>query len=139
MPNFPFTVTARKWSRVEPHRGGEPGFACARVKLPSCAPASVQHGGGQKRIGGDMQAYSDQERESDPYALPDVEVFYMSGKQMRSYGKDSVWYLEEDRCYMKPGFYYWYCFPGCLPDSEPCGPFTSERAALADAREGGEG
>ena len=24
-------------------------------------------------------------------------------------------------------YYYWYCFPGCLPDSEPIGPFENER------------
>lgn len=24
------------------------------------------------------------------------------------------------------GWFYWYCLPGCLPDSEPFGPFSSE-------------
>jgi hypothetical protein len=32
------------------------------------------------------------------------------------------------------GWFYWYCFPGCLPDSEPIGPFDTEADALADAR-----
>lgn len=63
------------------------------------------------------QHYSDPARESDPYALPDLEVYY-SG------------YPASD-----PGWYYWYCFPGCLPDSDPIGPFDSEADALADARE----
>ncbi len=27
-----------------------------------------------------------------------------------------------------------YCFPGCLPDSDPIGPFPTEEEALEDAR-----
>ena len=30
------------------------------------------------------------------------------------------------------GFYYWYCFPGCLPDSEPIGPFETLEKAQED-------
>ncbi len=33
------------------------------------------------------------------------------------------------------GWFYWFCFPGCLPDSEPFGPFATEDEALDDARE----
>jgi hypothetical protein len=33
------------------------------------------------------------------------------------------------------GFYWWPCFPGCLPDSEPVGPFDSEFECLVDALE----
>lgn len=33
---------------------------------------------------------------------------------------------------LEPGWYYWFCMPGCLPDSEPIGPFrTSGRAEAA--------
>lgn len=85
-----------------------------------------------------MQAYSDHARETDPTALPDVEIFYMSRKDMKGYGPDSVWYLEDDNEYMEPGWYYWFCFPGCLPDSDPIGPFATKEEALADAREGME-
>lgn len=31
------------------------------------------------------------------------------------------------------GVYWWACFPGCLPDSEACGPFASGDEALEDA------
>lgn len=31
------------------------------------------------------------------------------------------------------GFYWWPCFAGCLPDSEPVGPFATEAEAIADA------
>ncbi len=34
---------------------------------------------------------------------------------------------------VKPGWYWWACSPGCLPDGEPSGPFASSRLALADA------
>jgi hypothetical protein len=34
------------------------------------------------------------------------------------------------------GWYWQACFPGCLPDGEPSGPFETEAEALADAREG---
>lgn len=32
-----------------------------------------------------------------------------------------------------PGWYWWLCQPGCLPDSEPIGPFGSSTAAYEDA------
>lgn len=31
------------------------------------------------------------------------------------------------------GWYWWACFPGCLPDGEPNGPFATEAEAIADA------
>jgi hypothetical protein len=62
------------------------------------------------------QHYSDPSRADDPRALPDVEVWYDEG------AKDFT------------GWFYWFCFPGCLPDSEPAGPFETREAALEDAR-----
>lgn len=32
------------------------------------------------------------------------------------------------------GWYWRSCFPGCLPDSEPVGPFKSSAEAMRDAR-----
>ena len=74
------------------------------------------------------QYYSDPEREDDPHALPDVEVFYADEGELQSC----------DCCPDEPsqvGWYWWACFPGCLPDGEPNGPFESEEDALADARD----
>ena len=31
------------------------------------------------------------------------------------------------------GWYWQSCFPGCLPDSDPVGPFPTEAAAIDDA------
>lgn len=70
-----------------------------------------------------MQFYLDPERENDPHALPDAEVF-----QVRA--GDRIGYLDG------PGWYWWPCFPGCLPDSDPVGPFATEAEAIADARGG---
>ena len=57
-----------------------------------------------------MQVYSDPRRESDPFALPDVEVFKLLN------------------------WYWWTCSPGCLPDSEPIGPFDTKQDAIDNAQ-----
>lgn len=33
-----------------------------------------------------------------------------------------------------PGWYWWACFPGCMPDGDACGPFETEQAAIDDAQ-----
>ncbi len=38
----------------------------------------------------------------------------------------------------EPGWYWWPCFPGCLPDGDPVGPFPTEQAAIEDAQDGGD-
>jgi len=87
------------------------------------------------------QHYSDPERESDPHALPDVEIFYRTETEIandaRLNGKldaNNPW-CDGDGEPLGAGWFYWYCFPGCLPDSDPIGPFGSEAEALADAQE----
>jgi hypothetical protein len=32
------------------------------------------------------------------------------------------------------GWYWWACFPGCMPDGDPMGPFESEAAAYLNAQ-----
>lgn len=71
------------------------------------------------------QHYSDPARESDPHALPNVEVFYYDDGATDTYALDHG---------HEPGWYWWPCFPGCLPDGEPSGPFATEAEALADAQ-----
>lgn len=73
-----------------------------------------------------MQVFIDPERENDEYALPDVEVFYVEIDE------------NDDRPDVQcdeTGWYYWFCFPGCMPDSDPIGPFDTEEEAIADAQE----
>ena len=71
------------------------------------------------------QEYSDPTREEDPFALPDIEVFQVP----EDYQPET-----EDGQELEPGWYWWSCFPGCLPDSEPSGPFDTEAEALDDAQ-----
>jgi hypothetical protein len=75
------------------------------------------------------QHYFEPERESDPHALPDLEVFYAGWAEMTP-TED----LERGAEPNPPGWYWWSCFPGCLLLSDAEGPFDSEAEALADAR-----
>ena len=82
--------------------------------------------------------YSRPSRIDDPFALPDVEVFRVAtadaGHDCPLCCPDS---LDDDNPHTDHVGWFWQaCFPGCLPDSEPYGPFESREAALADAREG---
>ncbi len=72
------------------------------------------------------QAYSDPSREADPHALPDIEVFYVNGKSGAAGDFTDLF---------EKGWYWWSCFPGCLPDSDPFGPFATEAEALANAQD----
>jgi hypothetical protein len=79
------------------------------------------------------QEYCIPSRESDPFALPDLEVFYVS-KMEALYNQENADHADENTL-NESGWYYWFCFPGCLPDSDPYGPFTSKKKALQDARQ----
>ena len=86
--------------------------------------------------------YSDPKRESNPHALPDVEVFESSGHYSEH---AEEWHFEAcsggggcSQYEQKRGYFWAASFPGCLWDSDPVGPFDSEAEALADAREGVE-
>ena len=72
------------------------------------------------------QIYSDPKREAEKHALPNVEVFFYT-----DYGH----HVENPEEALEPGYYYWHCFPGCLPDSEPWGPYETEQEAIESAQE----
>lgn len=104
-----------------------------------------------------MQTYSDPTRESDPHALPDIEVFYQTARaqalmavendddmiydvaaesgQMVANVKHMAWFLDAVTAELSDGWFWWSCFPGCLPDSDPIGPFDTEAEAEADAQD----
>ena len=80
------------------------------------------------------QFYSDQSREDDKWSLPDCEVFYVDEV-------DEEWVDPDDPDrHLPSGWYFWFCLPGCMPDSDPIGPFETEEEAIADCRDnwGGE-
>lgn len=105
-----------------------------------------------------MQVYSNPARESDPHALPDVEVFQLTAAEVAAMDEDTVYEYSKRHefrlCHMNDrtrdamidtmieelgitgGWFYQFCFPGCLPDSDPIGPFATadeaRKAAQAD-------
>jgi hypothetical protein len=107
------------------------------------------------------RAYSDPSRASDKWALPDIETFQLTAREvaerdedmiheymkrhefrlaaMNSRTRDAMFdaMIEEES--ISGGWFYWYCFPGCMPDSEPYGPFETEAAAIAAAQEDSAG
>jgi hypothetical protein len=52
-----------------------------------------------------------------------IEVFFADDELASAFGAS-------------PGFYWWECYPGCLPDSDAFGPFTTSYRALKDATHG---
>lgn len=84
------------------------------------------------------QFYIDPARETDKWSLPDGEAFYAdagewaydaNGERCDTHADD------EEQEVNGAGWYWWVCLPGCMPDSDPHGPFETEEAAIADARE----
>jgi hypothetical protein len=84
------------------------------------------------------KAYSNPGRAADPHALPDVEIFYVSTRDAEEardrLDRGDYGHYEADDL-TESGWYWWPCFPGCLPDGDANGPFASREAALADAQE----
>jgi hypothetical protein len=70
--------------------------------------------------------YSESSRAELPYAVPDIEVFHVAPTIAT---KDHDGMITSG-----PGWYWWSCTPGCLPDNEPYGPFMTEKLALDDAQ-----
>jgi hypothetical protein len=56
----------------------------------------------------------------DPRTGASIEVFYCDGTLARAFGGE-------------PGWYWWGCYAGCLPDSDAVGPFATSYLALMDA------
>lgn len=67
--------------------------------------------------------YSNPKRELEEHGLPDVEIFYSDGEG----------FLGEE--YPEAGWYFQFCFQGCLPDSDPFGPYETFDKAKAELRD----
>lgn len=102
------------------------------------------------------QHYSNPDREQEPTALPDIEVFQLTATEVAAMDDDLIYeYLKKPEFRLATmnsktreamldaivadndiqGGYFWHsCFPGCLPDSDPNGPFLTKALALADAQ-----
>ena len=71
------------------------------------------------------QFYSDPARIYESTTLPDCEVWYCGPAEAADEATSGP---------REPGWYWWPCFPGCLLDGDPVGPFDSEAEAIADAQ-----
>lgn len=70
------------------------------------------------------------EAAADPdFIPPGVEVFCRTRKENLSDG-----WTDSDGEPLGAGWYWWGCFPGCMPDSEPFGPFATQREAIANCK-----
>ena len=105
-----------------------------------------------------MQEYSDPTRSDDPHALPDVEVFQLTAVEVAAMDDDLVYEYQRRHEYrlagmnsrvreamldaiveeeqIRGGWYWWSCFPGCLPDSDPIGPHDTYDQARDDSLTG---
>ncbi len=54
------------------------------------------------------------------------EVFYMD-RWPDGGNREETWPA------LMPGWYWWACLPGCLPDGDPAGPFAYSQQAHQDA------
>lgn len=81
------------------------------------------------------QFYSNPKREADPHALPDCEAFYHDGRYHAGEWSARPYWPGDGDC-APAGWYWWPCFPGCMPDGDgiPSGPFKTEADAIADAQ-----
>ncbi len=83
-----------------------------------------------------MQAYSNPKREDDPYALPNIDYWHEPGPSMQ--GAHDAECTDPNctgDCIPESGWYWWPCFPGCMPDGEANGPFATEAECIADFTE----
>lgn len=101
--------------------------------------------------------YSDPSREHDKWALPDCEVFELTAPEVAEREEDLIHdYMKDPRFKLASmsskareqmfeemirdeqisgGWFYWFCFPGCIPESEPFGPYDTAEEAMAAARD----
>ena len=69
-------------------------------------------------------------KDEDGEDFGSFEVFHWSEAQAKEYPGECF-----DGEPLGAGWYWWACFPGCLPDGDPTGPFATEEEAIADAEQ----
>ena len=72
-------------------------------------------------------------RSDDGSHYGSCEVFHLNPSQAWELMGDSWEVSEQGEHITLEGWYWQACFPGCLPDGEPFGPFQTEEEAMADA------
>lgn len=104
-----------------------------------------------------MQFYSDPSREKEKWSLPDCEAFTMTAEEFAETMQDEIYNLMKRKEFrlasmnsrvrekmietlieenaIKGGWFYWFCFPGCLPEGDPMGPFATYGDAVKACQE----
>lgn len=59
-----------------------------------------------------------------------IQVFY---SDKADHTPDSGFWDEVEEAPIDSGWFYWYCFGGCMPEGDPIGPFATEAEARAEA------
>lgn len=107
------------------------------------------------------QHYSDPSRETDKWSLPDVETFQLTAREVAERDEDMVHEYMKRREFrlasmnsrdreamfdamieeegITGGWFFWFCFPGCMPESDASGPYETQGEALQAARDMAEG
>ncbi len=62
-------------------------------------------------------------------ALRHMDVFHVPLADQTS---ETVYWNEDDGEPCGEGWFYWFCFGGCMPEHEPRGPFETEDAAVKE-------
>jgi hypothetical protein len=101
--------------------------------------------------------YSDPSRETDKWSLPDIETFQLTAREVAEQYEELIYeymgrrkfklasvnsrdreamfdaMIEEEG--ITGGWFYWFCFPGCLSGGPAMGPYETQAEALAAARD----
>lgn len=104
-----------------------------------------------------MYIYSNQTDETDPHKLPDVQILRLTAEEVAERDEDLIdEYMKRheyrlasmntrareamlaamiDNEGIRGGYFYQFCFPGCLPESSLFGPYDTVQEAVEAARE----
>jgi hypothetical protein len=104
-----------------------------------------------------MFFYSDTTKENDLHTIPDFEVFELNAHEVAEMDEDLIRQYSRKHEYrlatmnnrtreamldaivenegITGGYFFQFCFPGCLPESSPFGPYPTRQAAIEAARD----
>ena len=104
-----------------------------------------------------MHIYSNPADETNPHKIPDVEILQLTAEEVAEQDADLIYeYMKRheyrlasmnsrareallaaivDNEGIKGGYFYQFCFLGCLPESGLFGPYDTAREAIEAARE----
>ena len=76
-----------------------------------------------------FKEYTEAEKIGVAIRVKNVEVFRADKNDVATWNENDNDIKRGWTNKYRVGWYYWWCVPGCLPDSDPYGPYSSERQA----------